>query len=126
MYELLDSIDSPRELRALDIRATTIALRNPAPNYAVIYARGAMREDTPELAVEVSRTPPLYQLRMYGLDYATIYQIPRPFDTHVGARFDNGLELGGFSQQRIGATLALYADAGFTPPAVADPVLRRR
>jgi hypothetical protein len=97
----------PRELRALDIRATTIALRNPAPNYAVVYARGAMREDTPELAVEVSRTPPLYQLRMYGLDYATIYQIPRPFDTRVGARFDSGLELGGFSQQRVGATLVI-------------------
>ena len=96
----------PRELRALDIRATTIALRNPAPNYAVVYARGAMREDTPDLAAEVSRTPPLYQLRMYGLDYATVYQVPRPFDTPVGARFDNGLELGGFSQQRVGATLA--------------------
>ncbi|MDQ2999456.1 MAG: hypothetical protein M3R61_20680, partial [Chloroflexota bacterium] len=97
----------PRELRALDIRATTIALRNPAPNYAVVYARGAMREDTPELAAEVSRTPPLYQLRMYGLDYATVYQIPRPFDTPVGARFDNGLELAGFSQQRVGATLVI-------------------
>jgi len=97
----------PRELRALDIRATTISLRNPAPNYAVVYARGAMREDTPELAVEVSRTPPLYQLRMNGLDYATVYQIPRPFDTRVGARFDNGLELGGFSQQRVGATLVI-------------------
>jgi hypothetical protein len=97
----------PRELRALDIRTTTIALRNPAPNYAVVYARGAMREDTPELAAEVSRTPPLYQLRMYGLDYATVYQIPRPFDTQVGARFDNGLELAGFSQQRVGATLVI-------------------
>jgi 4-amino-4-deoxy-L-arabinose transferase-like glycosyltransferase len=97
----------PREVRALDIRATTIALRNPAPNYAVVYARGAMREDTPDLAAEVSRTPPLYQLRMYGLDYATVYQIPRPFDTPVGARFDNGLELGGFSQQRVGATLVI-------------------
>jgi 4-amino-4-deoxy-L-arabinose transferase-like glycosyltransferase len=97
----------PRELRALDIRATTLALRNPAPNYAVVYARGAMREDTPDLAAEVSRTPPLYQLRMYGLDYATVYQIPRPFDTPVGARFDNGLELAGFSQQRVGATLVI-------------------
>lgn len=97
----------PRELRALDIRPTTIALRNPAPNYAVVYARGAMREDTPELAAEVSRTPPLYQLRMYGLDYATVYQIPRPFDTQLGARFDNGLELAGFSQQRVGATLVI-------------------
>jgi len=97
----------PPELRALDIRASTIALRNPAPNYAVVYARGAMREDTINLAAEISRTPPLYRLRMYGLDYATIYQIPRPFDTRVGARFGNGLELGGFSQQRVGATLVI-------------------
>jgi hypothetical protein len=97
----------PRELRALDIRATTIALRNPAPNYAVVYARGAMREDTPDLAADVSRTPPLYQLRMHGLDYATVYQIPRPFDTPVGARFGEGLELGGFSRQRVGATLVI-------------------
>jgi 4-amino-4-deoxy-L-arabinose transferase-like glycosyltransferase len=97
----------PRELRALDIRATTIALRKPVPNYAVVYARGAMREDTPDLAAEVSRTPPLYQLRMHGLDYATVYQIPRPFDTPVGARFGAGLELGGFSQQRVGATLVI-------------------
>jgi 4-amino-4-deoxy-L-arabinose transferase-like glycosyltransferase len=97
----------PRELRALDIRATTIALRNPAPNYAVVYARGAMRQDTPELAAEVSRTPPLYQLHMNGLEYATVYQIPRPFEMRVGARFDNTLELGGFSQQRIGATLVI-------------------
>ncbi len=97
----------PRELRALDIRATTIALRNPAPNYAVVYARGAMRQDTPELAAQVSRTPPLYQLRMYGLDYATVYQVPRPFDIPVGARFDTGLELAGFSQQRVDATLVI-------------------
>jgi 4-amino-4-deoxy-L-arabinose transferase-like glycosyltransferase len=97
----------PRELRALDIRTTTIALRNPAPNYAVVYARGAMRQDTPELAAEVSRTPPLYQLRMHGLEYATVYQMPRPFDTRTGARFDNGLELAGFSKQRVGATLVI-------------------
>ncbi|HEU5100318.1 MAG TPA: glycosyltransferase family 39 protein [Roseiflexaceae bacterium] len=97
----------PREIRALDIRATTIAMRHPPPNYSVIYARGAMRQDTPELAAIVSRTPPLYQLRMNGLEYATIYQMPRPFDTPVGARFGDGLELGGFSQQQIGSTLVI-------------------
>lgn len=97
----------PREVRALDIRATTIAMRHPPPNYSVIYARGAMRQDTPELAAEVSRTPPLVQLRMNGLEYATIYQMPRPFDTPVGARFGDGLELGGFSQQQIGSTLVI-------------------
>jgi hypothetical protein len=97
----------PREIRALDIRTTTIAMRHPPPNYAVIYARGAMRQDTPELAAYVSRTPPLYQLKMRGLEYATIYQIPRPFDTPVGARFGGGLELGGFSQQIVGSTLVI-------------------
>jgi hypothetical protein len=97
----------PREVRALDIRTTTIAMRHPPPNYSVIYARGAMRQDTPELAAEVSRTPPLFQLRMNGLEYATIYQMPRPFDTPVGARFGDGLELGGFSQQQIGSTLVI-------------------
>jgi hypothetical protein len=97
----------PREIRALDIRTTTIAMRHPPPNYSVIYARGAMRQDTPELAAEVSRTPPLVQLQMNGLEYATIYQMPRPFDTPVGAHFGDGLELGGFSQQQIGSTLVI-------------------
>ncbi|HJZ46719.1 MAG TPA: glycosyl transferase, partial [Roseiflexaceae bacterium] len=97
----------PREVRALDIRATTIVMRSPSPNYAVVYARGAMRQDTPELAEYVSRTPPLYHLRMHGLDYATIYQIPRPYDTPIGARFGDGLELGGFSQQRDGRTVVI-------------------
>jgi len=97
----------PREVRALDIRVTTIAMRHPPPNYSVIYARGAMRQDTPELAAVVSRTPPLYQLRMNGLEYATVYQLPRPFDTPVGARFGDGLELGGFSRQQVGSTLVI-------------------
>ena len=41
------------------------------------------------------------------LGVARTYQIPRPFDTPVGARFGAGLELGGFSQQRVGATLVI-------------------
>jgi hypothetical protein len=97
----------PREVRVLDIRESTIALRHPIPNYAVVYARGAMRQDTPELAAYVSRTPPLHQVRMYGLDYATIYQLPRPYDTPVGARYGTGLELRGISQQLVGSTLVI-------------------
>jgi 4-amino-4-deoxy-L-arabinose transferase-like glycosyltransferase len=97
----------PRSVRALDIRTTTIAMRNPAPNYAVVYARGAMREDTPDLAAYVSQTPPLYQVRMYGLDYATIYQVPKPYDLPLGAQYGPGLELRGISQQRIGSTLVI-------------------
>ena len=97
----------PRSVRVLDIRESTIALRSPAPNYAVLYARGAWRQETPIPEAIIRQTPPLYTLKRYGITYATIHQLPRPFDTPVSARFGDGLALRGFSEQRVGSTLAI-------------------
>jgi hypothetical protein len=44
---------------------------------------------------------------MYGLDYATIYQVPKPYDIPVGAQYGSELELRGISQQRVGSTLVI-------------------
>ena len=71
------------------------------------YARGAWRQETPIPEAIIRQTPPLYTLKRYGITYATIHQLPRPFDSPVDARFGDGLALRGFSEQRVGGTLVI-------------------
>jgi hypothetical protein len=97
----------PREIQVLDIRDTTIVLRSPPPNYAVLYARGAWRQESPVPEEIIRQNIPLYTLRRYGITYATIYQMPRPYDTPVRALFDDRLELSGFAEQQAGSTAVI-------------------
>ncbi|KAB8144360.1 glycosyl transferase [Chloroflexia bacterium SDU3-3] len=99
----------PRGFPLYDIRTTTIHQPDPMPNYAVLYERAAMREETPEPEAYVRQTPPLYTLEMFGIPYATIHQLPRPYETPLAATFDGGaLALRGYTLKRDGATLSVW------------------
>lgn len=75
---------------------------------AVLYARSALRHETPEPEAFVRQTPPLYTLRMFGIEYATIHQLPKPYDTPLDTSFAAGaLGLRGYSMQQIRVTLTI-------------------
>jgi hypothetical protein len=67
----------------------------------------AQRQESAAAEAYVRQTPPLFTLRMHGITYATIHQLPRPFDVPLDALFGDGLRLRGFSQRRAGNTLTI-------------------
>ena len=81
-------------------------LQQPA-SYAVVYSRGAQRDTGADYLQHVRRTPPLYTVRMYGIEYAQVYQPIRPFDMPVDAQFGSGLHLRGISQDVLSHTLTI-------------------
>ncbi|HEX9374501.1 MAG TPA: glycosyltransferase family 39 protein, partial [Roseiflexaceae bacterium] len=97
----------PRSVQVLDIREETVALRSPAPLYAVLYTRAAARAEAHGPEVYIRQTPPLFTVRKYGITYATVHQLPRPYDTAVNALFGDGLALRGYGEQRIAGTLTI-------------------
>jgi len=90
--------------RVLFFNAET--LKKPA-SYVVLYARSNQRKESYEAQMLVRQAPPLYTVRKYGLDYAQVYQPPKPFGEKSDARFGNGLYLRGFSQKQFQQTLTL-------------------
>ena len=76
-------------------------------SYAVLYSRSVQRKEAPEAEAYVRQTPPLYTVRKHGIEYATIHQLPRPFDQPVDALFGDGLHLRGYSQELLQSTLTI-------------------
>jgi hypothetical protein len=91
-------------VRVVEINATNV--QQPA-SYAVLYSRGIQREQSSAPYTAIQQTPPLYTLRMYGIDYAQVHQPVRPFDTPLDVVFGEGLHLRGYSQRREGNTLII-------------------
>jgi hypothetical protein len=73
-------------------------LEQPA-SYAVLYIRAEQRQESAAAHDLLRQQPPLYTLSLHGIEYARVYQPPRPYAEHVGALFGEGLHLRGFSQQ---------------------------
>ncbi len=94
----------PASPGVLDLRVPL--LKQPS-SYAVLYSRSVQRKESAVAEAYVRQTPPLYTLRMYGIEYASIYQLPRPFAEPLDALFGDGLHLRGFSQARKGDTLTI-------------------
>jgi hypothetical protein len=88
----------------LDLR---VPLLEQPSSYAVLYVRSVQRKESAVAEAYVRQTPPLYTLRMHGITYATIHQLPRPFETPLDAQFGEGLHLRGFTQRRDGETLTI-------------------
>lgn len=82
-------------------------LQEPA-NYAVVYTSVAVRDAQSGAEAFAQQTPPLATIRIRGITYATIHQIPRPFTQAVGAVFGE-MHLRGFTQSIADDTLT------FTP-----------
>lgn len=80
---------------------------NDLSSYAVVYARSAHQPDTAEAEAYARQSPPLYQLRHHGIDYASVYQLPRPFTEPIDAVFGDGLHLRGFGVERSADALTL-------------------
>ncbi len=72
--------------------------RSPA-NYAVVYLESAQRGANPPIYDAIRQTIPLQTITIHGIDYATIYQLPKPFEQAVGARWGEALHL-------LGVTIA--------------------
>jgi 4-amino-4-deoxy-L-arabinose transferase-like glycosyltransferase len=88
----------------LDLRVPLLA--QPS-SYAVLYVRSVQRKESAVAEAFVRQTPPLYTLRMHGITYATIHQLPRPFDTQLDAQFGDRLHMRGFTSTRAGGTLTI-------------------
>ncbi len=80
-----------QEIRALDTANA---------NYAVVYLESIQRADAPAIYARIQQTIPLYTLRIHGIEYAHVYQLPRPFTTPVDAEFSAALRLRGFSTRQ--------------------------
>jgi 4-amino-4-deoxy-L-arabinose transferase-like glycosyltransferase len=94
----------PASPGVLDLR---VPLLSKPSSYAVLYSRSVQRKESAVAEAYVRQNPPLYTLRMHGIEYASVYQLPRPFDTPLAAEFGDRLRLLGFSQARAGATLTI-------------------
>src|SRR6266511_4163482 len=60
---------------------------NSPVNYAVVYLESIQRGATPELYTAIRQTVPLHRITIHGIDYAEIYQLPKPFERPIGAHF---------------------------------------
>ncbi len=75
-------------------------------NYAVVYASVADRDTRTVAEAYAQQTPPLYTVRVRGVTYATIHQLPRPYTNAVGAVF-SGVHLRGYSSSLLASTLVI-------------------
>lgn len=87
-----------QEVRAID----TV----PA-NYAVAYLESLQRGDAPEIYARIGATLPLHTVTIHGIEYARIYQLPRPYATPVGAEFGGALGLTGYTAAQEGGSLVV-------------------
>lgn len=97
----------PQQVKDLD--AQTV---RQLSSYAVLYSRSVQRKEAAEAEAYVRQTPPLYTVRKHGIEYATIHQLPRPFDQPVDAVFGAGLHLRGYSQELLQNTLTITPSWG--------------
>lgn len=90
--------------QVLGINASTITALS---SYAVLYTRSAEEPDTAEAVAYVRQFQPLYTLRQHGIEYATVYQLPRPYTQAVDAIFDDTVRLRGFSSSLCSDALTI-------------------
>lgn len=69
-------------------------------NYAVVYLESLQRAAFPEAYAAIQRTVPLKRIRIHGIDYAAIYQVPKPFAQPLDAQFGDALHLWGVTIER--------------------------
>lgn len=70
-------------------------LDQDSQNYAVVYLESIQRGAYPAIYAEIQQTIPLETITIHGIDYAQIYQLPKPFAHAVAAQFGESLHLRG-------------------------------
>lgn len=66
-----------------------------AANYAVVYLESIQRGALPDIYARIRQTEPLHRITIHGIDYAEIYQLPKPFERPIEAQFGQALHLRG-------------------------------
>jgi hypothetical protein len=94
----------PQSTLVRDLRP---AFLHQPSSYAVLYVRSVQHKESAEAEAYVRQSPALFTLRMHGVEYATVHQLPRPFAEPVGALFGEGVHLRGFSQELVRGTLVI-------------------
>jgi hypothetical protein len=95
----------------------------PYPQYALLYASQVQREILEDGArYYAEQGTPLHTVRLHGVDYAWIYQVPPPVPTELTAAFGEAIRLRGYglaSEARRGEALrlALYWEGRAAPEA---------
>ncbi|HEY0606100.1 MAG TPA: glycosyltransferase family 39 protein [Herpetosiphonaceae bacterium] len=64
-------------------------------NYAVVYLESVQRAADPPLYAKLQQTLPLKRITIHGIDYAEIYQLPKPFAQPVDAQFGEAIRVRG-------------------------------
>jgi len=82
-------------------------LNDVRANYAVVYIESVQRGVHPEIYNAIRETVPLYRVTIHGIDYATIYQLPKPFAQAVNAQFGSALNLRGVTIVRTAGQLTV-------------------
>lgn len=83
------------------VPVTHITQLGEVPANYVVFDRASIQRNTyPALYEQVQQTEPLHNFTLHGIDYAEIYQVPRPFDKPVVAQFGDALRLHGITVTR--------------------------
>jgi 4-amino-4-deoxy-L-arabinose transferase-like glycosyltransferase len=69
-------------------------------NYVVVYLESIQRGASPAIYDAIRQTVPLHRISIHGIDYAEIYQLPKPFDLPINAHFGQQLILRGVTLKR--------------------------
>jgi hypothetical protein len=75
-------------------------LGHTTANYVVVYRESIQRGASPPIYAAIRQTVPLHRISIHGIDYAEIYQLPKPFELPVDARFGEELVLRGVTLKR--------------------------
>lgn len=94
----------PKQVLVRDLRTEYF---HQATSYAVLYVRSVQHKENATAEAIVRENPTLYTVTINGIAYASVHQLPRPFDTALDAQFGTDLTLLGFSQQQVGSTLVI-------------------
>jgi hypothetical protein len=102
---------------------TVDALDSVPANYAVVYRESLQRQADPARYSRIQSTAPLHTVTIHGIDYAWIYQLPRPFATARPAQFGAGLRLRGYTLAREPGRLIITPSWDVAAPVGGDNVL---
>jgi 4-amino-4-deoxy-L-arabinose transferase-like glycosyltransferase len=92
-------------------------------DYAVVYIDQVQRDDKPETFLPLLEREPVHTVRINGIDYAYVYQIPPPVAVPLGADFGAAIRLRGYGldtsavRSSGGVTLTLEWEALGAPQA---------
>jgi 4-amino-4-deoxy-L-arabinose transferase-like glycosyltransferase len=106
----------------VDVRDITDLGKLPV-NYAVVYLESIQRGAHPDIYRQFEPMTPIHTITIHGIEYAKIYQLPRPYRQPVGARFGDAIMLHGVSVEYDQNHLTVTPSWGALAPPQGDYVV---